>query len=1100
MNKRSLLLAGLLLAGGGLAWLIIHWFNEREARLPAITDKDLAKGSARLGRKAPTQPAVVAPAPIAPSHAVRLAIGWLGLPDETQNLQVADLVTAELTSAKGLELADRQSLNTVLRELELSFSGLAHAKDAVRVGKLLRAEWFLFATSGTVSNSNPHIVARIVDARTGIMRNVGVFTSAKGVSGLAADLAGFARQCRERASFPKPRTFLALGPFTDVGINRRQADFPEQLRAYLTRAYPPSQVTLLEREQVSILLQEVRLDLAGLTDDPGTNAPPPLQSAFWLVNGFYQSFETSGYEVELALRVNRVFGPTSNFTFRGQAGEAFFGKIRDAIDATLTGASPSILAPTRSSEFRQQLEMGRDLFNIASGNLSLTLGPTFSGRRQLPEQDFTKRRGYLTEAVRALETALLLEPESREARFYLGTCFCDEALARYDEGLSYLRELASSPAEDKWSAKAISAVGWFYSRTDEREAARWFNEAASRTTNAEAAASYRRQARESSAFGAEEQHALQGGTKADPQDRAILEQRLLDELKNARDVFKGVPGNNGLLGCSYALEHFVEAFGTNREAAARRLVELLPSLTQKFPDLTPHLLCSVVCFQVDTNAPVIADFRKSLADCSEHPEQVLGCSTYFELLLFYPYDWCMDNKLYALAAELVEAKRNASVRRPDIPFDERDKVRLAFAYLRLESWHQALAALEDLGDISIVMQADGPWGAAWTPFVPARQAALCREKLGLSPFVKAGHFIMDKPCLCFHTPSTFAASTDGLWVAIGAQLLQLGFDLRTNKVVSLPISGFAGITALCLGPDRIWIGTAGEGLIEYDKGNGNCRLLTERDGLLINHISSLCLQEETLWIGFGHEQAGGLGSLDLRTGRLFAFTPALPADPLDAVVSETADEPPRHLVTGLTVGAPGELWMLVASRGLCRYRIAPKLWDTTTLGNGVWLRCFGVNGENVIGGFSLAQVRLTIRNDRSAGNTNLLGTTDRVVTFEEQAQLQADPAMKGRIKAFAGGGLPDKAELRLRHFGDGRWETISQGATFPEAPDVLQLDGSDLWLGGRGYIAAFDLNQHKIRASCTISAKSVDRLQVAGGYLWAQFDKHLYKVPLSAMR
>ena len=202
MNKRSLLIASLLVAGGGLAWLIIHWFNEREVRLSPITEKDLAKAAARFGRKAPTQPAVVSPAPIPPSHAVRLAIGWLGLPDETQNLQVADLVTAELTSAKGLELVDRQSLNTVLRELELSLSGVARAKDAVRVGKLLGAEWFLFATSGTVSNTDAHIVARIVDARTGILRDVGVFTSAKGVSGLAADLAGFARQCRERASFP----------------------------------------------------------------------------------------------------------------------------------------------------------------------------------------------------------------------------------------------------------------------------------------------------------------------------------------------------------------------------------------------------------------------------------------------------------------------------------------------------------------------------------------------------------------------------------------------------------------------------------------------------------------------------------------------------------------------------------------------------------------------------------------------------------------------------------------------------------------------------------------------------------------------------------
>lgn len=345
-------------------------------------------------------------------------------------------------------------------------------------------------------------------------------------------------------------------------------------------------------------------------------------------------------------------------------------------------------------------------------------------------------------------------------------------------------------------------------------------------------------------------------------------------------------------------------------------------MIQKFPDLAPHVLSAVAAFQVDTNSPVIAEFRKSLAACAEHPEQVLGCSTYFKYLFFAPYEWCMDHKLYSLAVELVEAKRHASTRLPEIAFDERDKVRLAFAYLRLQSWREALSVLENPGDVSIVMQTDGPWGAAFTPFVPAQRAALCREKLGLPPLVRAGRFTMEKPCLCLHTPSTFAASPDGLWVAIGAELLQLGFDLHTNKVARLPISGYSGITSLCLGSGRFWIGTAGEGLVEYDKSRGECRLMTEKDGLLLNSISSLCLQNKTLWIGFGRQQAGGLGSLDLRTGRLSAFTPPLPLDPLSSRESESQNEPPRHAVTGLTVGLPDELWMLVAGRGLCRYRIS----------------------------------------------------------------------------------------------------------------------------------------------------------------------------------
>lgn len=149
----------------------------------------------------------------------------------------------------------------------------------------------------------------------------------------------------------------------------------------------------------------------------------------------------------------------------------------------------------------------------------------------------------------------------------------------------------------------------------------------------------------------------------------------------------------------------------------------------------------------------------------------------------------------------------------------------------------------------------------------------------------------------------------------------------------------------------------------------------------------------------------------------------------------------------------------------------------------------------MLGGFSLAQDRLTIENERRSGDTNSPGTTDRVVTFAESARLQADPAMRGRIKGFLGGS-PDKAELRLRRFGGDHWQPFAEHIVLPEPPCLLTLDGSDLWLGGSGYIVAFNLDQNKIRASCNLAARSIDRLQVAGGYLWAQYDRHLHRARL----
>src|SRR5437773_674741 len=155
----------------------------------------------------------------------------------------------------------------------------------------------------------------------------------------------------------------------------------------------------------------------------------------------------------------------------------------------------------------------------------------------------------------------------------------------------------------------------------------------------------------------------------------------------------------------------------------------------------------------------------------------------------------MGKKLYSLAVEIAQAKEHAAGLNRGLEFDQRDKVRLGFAYLALERWHDALSVLENLGEVSIVMQSDGPWGDAWTPFVPAGKAALCREKLGLPASMPADHFTFgNKACLCLHTPSAFTASADGLWIGAGGDLLQLGFDLHTNKVVRLQVSPQTPIT------------------------------------------------------------------------------------------------------------------------------------------------------------------------------------------------------------------------------------------------------------------------------------------------------------------
>src|SRR5690242_12328996 len=313
----------------GLGIMGFNQWQDKQQFSTQASDKDLAKYAVNLGRtNAPLESVLT---PIALSRQMRLAIGGLGPADDEQNQLLGDLVTAKLTSAPGLSLVDRQSLGLILSELKLSLHGFVRANDAVRIGHLLKTDWFLLGTEARINGTNC-IVARLVDAHTGITRDAGVFPARQLESQLASDLASFVKDARQKAASAKASTYLAISGFQNVGVNNRQTDFPTQLRGYLTGAYHGGNVTMLEREYVETLLREVHLDMAGLTEDSSTNPLTAMQSAYWLVSGQYQSYETTNLQVEVNLEIQRVFGRIWHFTLRGLPGDAINKNIKATLD------------------------------------------------------------------------------------------------------------------------------------------------------------------------------------------------------------------------------------------------------------------------------------------------------------------------------------------------------------------------------------------------------------------------------------------------------------------------------------------------------------------------------------------------------------------------------------------------------------------------------------------------------------------------------------------------------------------------------------------------------------------------------------------------
>jgi len=958
------------------------------------------------------------------------------------------------------------------------------AKDAVRAGKLLKADWFLLGTEAKINGTNS-IVARVVDARTGVMREAGVFPADQPSTELAADLAAFMRQCRQNATSPKLRVYLAIGAFEDLSVNNRQADFPNQLRGFLTAAYHGSSVTLLEREYVETLLQEARLDLAGLTEEGWSNSPSAIQSAYWLVSGQYQSYETTNFQVELNLEIQRAFGKSWQRSLRAEPGEPIGRQTKAAVDAVMNQNSGPVFA-TRRTEARMQMEIGRELWKNAGGFDPVWVSETWTE----DEQVLAKQRRKLEDAIRALQTVLLLEPTNREAQIYLAACLRRRVIFRLDDACNYYREIIDEPTRDKWSGLAEQALLQTFKWYQPEQRLRWLQSAAAQTTNAVAAKFYSAQAEEA-------QNEITMSSGDSPKAEQLAEKKLMDSFQSYKSYLQGKSGHSSE---DMGMDDYIAVFKWDRGTAAQKLAEMLPKMQKQAPGLEPYLLATVLTYQLDTNTPLFAEFEGMLDHCIEHPDQVLNPLQLWYKIRWSVYDWCLEKTNYALAIKLIEGEKRVAAggKVASLDFDDMENIKLAYAYLAAQQWQNALEIFESFTNRPVKATGGGPWGEAFQPILTDKLAAYCHKQLGTAITRDGRKFDLGKPVLCLCSPSTFVADDNGLWVGIGGQLLHLDFELRTNVAVTLPIGGLVPITALCLNSSSIWIGTRGAGLIEFDKASRQCHRLTEADGLMMNDVASLELYGDLLWIGYGGTTGGGLGQLDLRSRKTISFMPALKTDGV-----ANAGEAPREEVKKI-VAASDDVLRLSVSGAVRQLHVATEVWETLAKANCEWVTCFASDSEYLVEGGGIGLIEIGIQDlPRRNAPTNDLHKTNMVVSLPELKHLEENLRTNGShryVWSTSSGNIRPKGTLAIQNLHDHHWQILEDTDGLPNPPSTLTLDGNDLWVGGEGAIALVDLKEGKVRKFCHIKAGGVDSIQIAGGYVWAQFDWHLYRAPLSALQ
>jgi tetratricopeptide (TPR) repeat protein len=494
------------------------------------------------------------------------------------------------------------------------------------------------------------------------------------------------------------------------------------------------------------------------------------------------------------------------------------------------------------------------------------------------------------------------------------------------------REIIEDPARDNWTAQARNALVYSFNNSwsgqpgEPAAKARWFETALVQTTNSSIAEFYRQQAGS----------AKDAVSRTQPETEAAAETNLLKTIENQQNILDGKPGIPGMPNSTfYWMQQYVEFYNGDQALAARRLAEFLPKMESQFPKLAPFLAGSVISFQVETNTPVIEEFQNMLLQINQHPKDLFGAYAFWNEIVPMVRNWSMVHKQFGLAAQVLEAKLHAEGTYDfpehytnDMPY--RDKFSLAYAYMALKRYQESLMLFESITNTVIRTARADPWGSIAHP---GEYANVCREKLGLPSKRDPRQFVIQDGLFCLCSPSAFALDDRGIWIAIENRLFHLGFDLKTNVLVTLPKNSDTAITSIAIGGSNIWVGTDGEGLIHFDKTTRLCTRIMQQDGMLMNNIGCLHLSGNTLWIGYGHGlymlngermgSAGGLGRLDLATGKFSSFTPSLAQDPT------SANGPPRVSVIGIAESPTGDIWFVPddGHYGLHRHTKQSDKWE-----------------------------------------------------------------------------------------------------------------------------------------------------------------------------
>lgn len=1014
---------------GALAWLGVERWTSLQP-LSGDASEDMARATAD-----PVAPPLIADR----TGPLRLALGPLGGADAAGDAIVADLLVSDLSTDPDMVLLERRDQRRLWDEIALGAAGAIRPQEAIRLGQLLRADWFLLG-SPYRSGTNASSVVRLVDAHSGILRDLLVLPDpADKPEQAARQLASFVRRHRSaRLSEADPPTFVAVGGFTDQSLRPRLTGVEAELREGLTTALSAQRLVIVERELTRLLLDELRWQQAGLTVGSATH--PQMQSAFWLVDGFWQSVGSGGNEVELTVRAARSGGSVGRSRVVAERGPALDEAAqRTTLELIRSAASPGRFA-NRRRESTAQIERGLERARWTPSSVDpWRMRMEIGQHRYDDDATRARRRDDLLAAQSSFESALLLDPDSVPARLYLARCLIDPAVGRPAEARDLYGELLGHTNRTRALQARIALGLTYWTEGEPGRAAEWYRGLWDRETAEDVRRAY------------QPWLDIANGESGGTTERSQFESRLMERILTCqREAKEGRTANHG------EFRGFVARRPGGLTEGQAHLLEFFPKLVAAAPELESMLLSRALPVLPWTNNPLIVRFETLLARLAQQAESIVAADRFYDGLndVFY---WASQGQLHslevALADTMIAAHRARLVneQRPEVGY------LVGHALAKAHRWRKAIQQLDSIKLPVVVLDQRGPWGEYPSFVVPSQLAARCRRELGEPPVEDPLRFEIGAPMLTNAVPFGFLRDGDRVWLACCDRLTERSLDGRILRSIRLDTSDERPPRALALSQDSVWIGTVG-GLIRVDKSTATIRRYTSKDGLMLDGVSALHLAGDRLWIGQDNapidgmpdpDPAGALSLLQLSTGRIKSFTPSLPADQPEA---SGAGGPPRLPVRAVVQQGGETIWLGIHRQGIWKARPSAGTWTAVSS-----------PGEMVLPSCLVASDRWAV-----AGNA------PRPRTNRSPDPLLVDPMdNSGPFLLGPRDGLP-----------------------FPSVT-TLALDEDRLWVGGPGYLAILDLPSRRVIRRCLLENTDVQGLTLVGDDVWVRLNCSLHSLPRS---